>query len=111
MADVRSMIQEFERNQWVILEQARGLDNADTLLQLPFRGNCFNWVVGHIVAHRDKMLVALGKDPILDEDEAQVYARGSEPVTGMQTAVSSPVPPSSFVFFLFFAFREAFVFG
>lgn len=88
MKDVRSMIPVLERNQWVILEQAKGLGHADSVLQLPFRGNCLNWVVGHIVAHRDKMLVALDEKPILNQDEAEVYARGSEPVTGMETAVS-----------------------
>lgn len=87
MTDVKPLIQTMERNQGLITEQAKGLDHADTVLQLPFRGNCFNWVVGHMLATRDAMLMALGAKPILSEEEHKRYGHGSEPVCGPDDAV------------------------
>jgi len=87
-ADLEKLIQAFERNQWVINAQTEGLSHSDSLLQLPFRGNCLNWVLGHIVVYRDKTLTLLGGAPTLTEAEADLYLRGSEPITDGVTAVS-----------------------
>jgi uncharacterized damage-inducible protein DinB len=62
-------------------QQVEGLSHADSLLQLPFRGNCLNWVLGHIVASRDGILKLLGETPIWSEEEAAAYGRGTEPIT------------------------------
>jgi uncharacterized protein YciI len=42
----------FDVNGQLIMMQADGLTHADSLLQLPFRGNCLNWVLGHILSNR-----------------------------------------------------------
>ncbi|MCP5095456.1 MAG: DinB family protein [Chloroflexi bacterium] len=82
------VIQSFRRNSWVAREQAKGLSHEDTLLQLPFRSNCFNWVLGHIVVNRDNVLAALGEPAFLTEQEQERYTRGSDPIDGVETAVS-----------------------
>ena len=46
---------------YVVKQQVDDLTHEDSLLQPPFRGNCLNWVLGHIVVHRDKALVTLGE--------------------------------------------------
>lgn len=69
-----------ERNLNIIKAQTQGLTHADSLLQLPFRGNCMNWVLGHIAENRNTMLRFLGEEPILSEDQAKRYGYGSEPV-------------------------------
>ncbi len=84
--DVLSKI--FERNYWVICRQVDGLTHEDSVLQLPFRGNCMNWVVGHIVQSRDWVLTTLGLEAQLSEAEAALYKPGSEPITDGKTAVS-----------------------
>ena len=43
-------------------------------------GNCFNWVLGHVVAHRNAVLAALRRPPISTAEEAAPYARGSRPL-------------------------------
>jgi uncharacterized damage-inducible protein DinB len=45
-------------------------------------GNSINWVVGHVVVHRDKMLALFALPPVLDEATTARYTRGSAPVTG-----------------------------
>jgi uncharacterized damage-inducible protein DinB len=71
-----------ERNLGIIKAQTKGLSHADSLLQLPFRGNCLNWVLGHMADNRNTMLRLLGEKAILGEAHAKRYGYGSEPVCG-----------------------------
>jgi uncharacterized protein YciI len=70
----------FDVNRQVIEMQADGLTHADSLLQLPFRGNCLNWVLGHILANRNRVVDLLGETPFWSEEDVARYARGSEPI-------------------------------
>jgi uncharacterized damage-inducible protein DinB len=70
------------RNLGIIKAQTKGLSHADCLLQLPFRGNCLNWVLGHIADNRNTMLRLLGEEAILSEAHAERYGYNSEPVCG-----------------------------
>ncbi|MGB1286670.1 MAG: hypothetical protein ACPG7F_09080 [Aggregatilineales bacterium] len=64
-------------NTWIIQKQVDGLSHDDTMLKLPFRGNRLNWVLGHIIEHRDWMLKALDAEPLLFDNTADIYRRGS----------------------------------
>lgn len=72
----------FAGNARIIARQAAGLTHADSLLQPPVRGNCLNWVLGHIAVHRDYILEALGEEKILGEAPIARYDRESEPILG-----------------------------
>jgi hypothetical protein len=74
----KQLIDAFERNIRVIQMQTKGLTQADSLLQMPFRANCMNWVIGHILANRDSILKTLGEEPLLSDQEIEVYNRESE---------------------------------
>jgi hypothetical protein len=76
------LIQGFERNLGILRAQTEGLSHADCLLQLPFRGNCLNWVLGHIADNRNTLLCLLGEEAILSEAHAARYGYDSEPVCG-----------------------------
>jgi len=76
------LIGALERNLGIIKAQTQGLSQADSLLQLPFRGNCLNWVLGHIAANRNTMLRFLGEGTILSEAQVKRYEFNSEPVCG-----------------------------
>lgn len=68
------------RNLDTIQEYTKGLTHADSLRQPPFRGNCMNWVLGHIADTRNLILQQLGEEPILSEAECKRYGYGSEPI-------------------------------
>jgi hypothetical protein len=70
----------------VLHAQAEGLPHADSLLQLPFRGNCLNWLLGHLLDNRDSVLEALGEPWMMSDATAAVYRRASEPIADV-TAV------------------------
>lgn len=89
MPSAQKLIQSFQTTTWLINKQAEGLSHEQMLLQLPFRGNCFNWILGHIVTNRDKVLLLLGAEAQFSDDEVARYVRGSDPVVGAETAVDS----------------------
>jgi len=69
----------FRRNDRVIAAHADGLSEADALRQSGFNTNCFNWVLGHIVAGRDEILSVLGQ-PVVAGDRVSRYHRESDPI-------------------------------
>jgi uncharacterized damage-inducible protein DinB len=87
MAEPKKLIPSFERTHWVIEQQTKGLSHADSLLQLPFRANTMNWVLGHVLNGRNRILLQLGQSPALDEAISGRYERESEPMTSEDEAV------------------------
>ena len=81
MITVAQLTAAFDRNVALLMQQADGLSHADSLRQPPFRGNCLNWVLGHLAENRDAILQALDAEPVLGA-AASRYARESDPITG-----------------------------
>jgi uncharacterized damage-inducible protein DinB len=81
MLDAEELAGAFARNLGVIHMQTAGLTHADTLIQPPFRGNSLNWVLGHVLNNRNRILQALGERPVVAEAEIAHYLTDSEPVT------------------------------
>ncbi len=75
------MVNDLERQFRIIQAQANGVTHEESLMQLPFRGNCFNWVVGHILMSRDRMLRVIQAEPVWTVREWTRYSRDSEPIT------------------------------
>ena len=68
-------------NHEILHMHVKDITQAQSLLQLPFRGNCLNWVVGHILGVYGELLDAMELPGTLSLDEAKVYEYGSEPLT------------------------------
>jgi len=64
-----------------------GFTEEEALAQPPGGGNCVNWIVGHIIVHRNHMLRALGHEAVWGADADARYDRGSPPVTGADDAL------------------------
>jgi len=82
------IIRYFKLNHQVLQMQAKGLTHEDTLLTPPFRANCLNWVLGHIIVYRDRALALLGQAAVWDASRAAPYSRESEP---LQAADAQPL--------------------
>jgi hypothetical protein len=76
----KNLISLFSHNHEVIHEQLKDISQADSMLQLPFRGNCMNWVIGHILSIRDESLILLKLPGLLTDPENKIYGYGSEPL-------------------------------
>ena len=71
----------FQTNCFVVKMQCDGLTHDDSLLQLPFRGNCLNWVLGHMIASREASLENVGQEPMWSKEESDRYQYDTEPIT------------------------------
>jgi hypothetical protein len=80
MYGAKDMIRDFDRNRRLLHSMADGLDHELSLLQPP-AGNCFNWVLGHIVVHRDKVIDACGGEPVMTAAQTARYESESDPIT------------------------------
>ena len=71
----------------VIKQKTEGLTHADSMLQLPFPGNCMNWILGHILVYRMQYLGVIDGVSKPDEGEFALYGFGSEPITDSDKAI------------------------
>jgi uncharacterized damage-inducible protein DinB len=71
----------------VIMRQLDGVTHEESLVQPPFRGNCLNWVLGHIIISRDEALTILEEELPWDESVAARYLRNSDPITSAEQAL------------------------
>ena len=77
----------YKRNDWVLARQTEGLSHADSLIQPEPRGNCLNYILGHMLVGRDRVAGFLGLEPLLSEAEKARYDTDSEPLTGAEEGV------------------------
>lgn len=85
--DAETLAQSYRLTHHIIKLQTDGLTHKDSLLQPPVRGNCLNWVLGHILVGRDTALELLGQSPVWGEEEASRYRTGSDPLTSSEQAL------------------------
>jgi hypothetical protein len=81
MITPRQMADAYGRNVAIVKMQTRDMTQAESMIQLPFRANCMNWIVGHILTNRNTVLGLLGQPPALDPQLAERYVRDSAPVS------------------------------
>ena len=79
MISPAQLTEAFARNANVIRMQTEGLTHEDSLRQPLFRGNCLNWVLGHLAQNRDQVLAALGAEPVIGK-AGERYRRESDPI-------------------------------
>jgi uncharacterized damage-inducible protein DinB len=80
MFTAEMLINAYARNLFFIKQFTNGFSHADALLQPHARGNCANWILGHIAAYRNLALDHLGLPPVFASAQAARYAAGSAAV-------------------------------
>jgi uncharacterized damage-inducible protein DinB len=70
----------FAYNHYVITANTKELTHEDSVTKPSYGGSTLNWIVGHVLVSRNSILKLVGRDPILDEESAAHYQRGSGPV-------------------------------
>jgi hypothetical protein len=81
MINAQLMADHFALSLHAIHMQTGGLTHADSLLQLPFRGNCMNWTLGHVLLCREEVLDLLQVPRLFSDDAFARYDQGSAPIT------------------------------
>ena len=83
----KMLIDLLQFNHGIIHQQLNDITHVESLLQLPFQGNCMNWVLAHILTVHQEWLEMLCLPGILTEAEQKAYGYGSEPVTCAEQAI------------------------
>ena len=60
--------------QWAATRNLDQMTHPDSIVRPPGGGNDFNWILGHVITVRNKILPALGEQPVWDEDRSRRYA-------------------------------------
>jgi len=82
MISIQNLVDFYARNIEIIKMQTENLTHKESLIQLPFRSNCLNWVVGHVLANRCNILGLLGAEDLRPEVNLDHYERESDPILG-----------------------------
>ncbi|MCK4801718.1 MAG: DinB family protein [Anaerolineales bacterium] len=80
MIPIEVLSDAFARNIEILQMQTENLSHQDSLIQLPFRANCLNWVVGHVLTNRFNILRLLDAEDLIPEVDLDHYQRESEPI-------------------------------
>lgn len=78
--DADTLIEKFQLTSYIIHRQTEGISDEESVIQPPVRGNCMNWVLGHILTERNFILRLLGYEPVFTPSESEGYQRESDPV-------------------------------
>ena len=65
-----------------------GVSHEDSLRTAGENGNCINWILGHIVTYRGRVVEKLGGSQFLSSDEVDLYSRGSAGISAMTNGVA-----------------------
>lgn len=87
MIDAAGLNMILQRNYGVIQRQIKDITHEQSLMQPPFRGNCMNWVLGHLVMSRDRILVMTNQPTLWTQEQRTRYERGSEPIVNGKDAL------------------------
>ncbi len=82
MISTQNLTDFYARNVEVIKMQTGDITHEESLIQLPFRSNCLNWVVGHVLANRCNILDLLGAEDLRPGVNLDHYERESDPILG-----------------------------
>lgn len=75
------LVDQLSFNLGTIKINTKGVTHEESLLAPPGGGNCLNWVLGHLVSSRNGLLKLLGREGVWDEERAELYQRGSDPIS------------------------------
>ena len=87
MITSRHMAEAFQRNTQIIKLQSEEISHRESLISLPFRGNCLNWIVGHLLTNRNSVFKLLDREDCLVPESLARYRRESQPITGDEPGV------------------------
>jgi hypothetical protein len=64
-----------------------GITHEMSLVQPQPGGNCLNWIAGHLVVSRNRILELVGEKAVWDEDTVELYRRRSPGILGDETGI------------------------
>lgn len=70
----------FTRSLMSLEKNLEGFTHEESVIAPQPAGNCANWVLGHVIVHRDAVLEMLGAERLWTQAEGDPYGYGSKPL-------------------------------
>lgn len=83
----QSILDDYKFHTMLIHRFVDGISHEESLLQLPFKHNCMNWILGHIVTNRSHVLETLGVTHSWQDEVRSHYHTGTPNVTSDNNSV------------------------
>jgi hypothetical protein len=77
----QSVLQDYEFHTTFIHRFVDDTSHEESVLQLPFKHNCMNWILGHIVTNRSHVLETVGAAHAWQAEVRALYHTDTPPVT------------------------------
>lgn len=84
---IEILMTQFGYNEYALRTNTADMNHQQSCIQPAPAGNCINWIVGHILSTRNKVLQLVDQKPIWSSDEAGWYATGSKPIVDPESAL------------------------
>lgn len=68
------LLNQFRFNQMTLTMLLKDVDHSESLQGPEPGGNCINWMLGHLIATRGRLLRDLGREPAWREEVAEAYS-------------------------------------
>ena len=78
MSDIDAIVTQFNICNRSIHRNLEGVSHDESMRRPEPGGNSVNWVLGHLVSSRSRLLSRFGEQAVLDEASTTSYARGSD---------------------------------
>ena len=82
----QTFIRLFEFNQMTMTRLLADVSHDESLREIAPDGKCINWILGHAIFARGKLLTVLGFEPAWYKDQMAVYGGGDDGKFSVKTA-------------------------
>lgn len=72
-----TIISQLQFAQWAAMRNLEGVTHEDSVVRPAGGGNDGNWVLGHVIAVRNRLLPGLGETPLWDDERIRAYVAES----------------------------------
>ncbi|MBC8335662.1 MAG: DinB family protein [Anaerolineales bacterium] len=77
----QSLYEKYQFHNRIMHVFMKGISHEESVLQLPFKHNCMNWILGHIVTNRSHVLETVDAAHGWQEEVRALYHQDTQPVT------------------------------
>jgi hypothetical protein len=84
------LIRQFQFDQMTMKRLLADVSHEDSIRETEPAGNCINWIVGHVIVARGKLLTVLGFEPVWYKNQTAVYGGGDVGKFSVEMAKSLP---------------------
>lgn len=77
----KTLVEQFRFCEYVMKKVLGGISHEESLLSPEPDVNCINWVIGHVVYTRNRVIGLVGKESLYPDNKFERYKQSSKPIS------------------------------